>query len=377
MRPDVPLGTAISIVGGVNETPRTANSSATRAAVAPKRVNSIATRNRLQAREAVVPYGDASSDLIDFIRQGPPSERTRDNPRIPRTVAPFRTTMDSDQMSGALTSRLSAVQDARNSLASTNISMDPSTHSVNSTSALLGNHTKISKATSQLYNSFDEEEDMMPKRKTRRVKDPYAIDFSDEEDELNDIPAAKPQRQEESLIDFLNSMPPPAPTITSVFDDLPKPATKKTSVPSLMARFTRHGSGPSSPSIVPKANSVSGGSRPTTRSNTGAPQIATHIPITVPYSPVDSFKSNLIPTRATYASQVDSQRKPTARVAQKSYQPREATQVRAPRTSDLADFLMNTPPPQSNNISRVPSAPAKEEGSFSRMFGRKKKALAA
>lgn len=57
----------------------------------------------------------------------------------------------------------------------------------------------------------------MPKRTRHRVRDPYAIDFSDEEDDemlFNDVmPAAKPkpQRQEESLMDFLNSVPPPPP----------------------------------------------------------------------------------------------------------------------------------------------------------------------
>ena len=58
----------------------------------------------------------------------------------------------------------------------------------------------------------------MPKRTQRRVRDPYAIDFSDEEDDedlFNDHPMPvkeKPKRQEESLMDFLNSVPPPPPS---------------------------------------------------------------------------------------------------------------------------------------------------------------------
>jgi hypothetical protein len=52
--------------------------------------------NRLQARDAVV-YGDnlSSSELTDFIRQGPPSEKGH---RIRRTVALFRTAMYSGEI---------------------------------------------------------------------------------------------------------------------------------------------------------------------------------------------------------------------------------------------------------------------------------------
>jgi len=346
-------------------------------ATLPKRSASSARRNRLQARDAVV-HGDASSELIDFIRQGPPSS---DNPRIPRTVAPFRSTMDSDQMSGALSgTRLATLPEIRDSLA-TNVSIEPSLHSsintVNSGTALLSSHKKVAKAPPpQMYNAFEEEEDMMPKRKTRRVKDPYAIDFSDEEDEF-DTPVAKPKpkRQEESLIDFLNSVaPPPAPVLTSIFDDVPKPAPKKKD--SIMSRFSRGGSGsisqPQSPSV--SKPSSSSGSRLGTR--TGTPQVATHIPITTSqysFEISSSGRPQTLPgSRAgNYASQVGDQRKPGARVVQKSYQPREATHVRATRTSDLADFFMNTPPPPT--VTFTPPQPVKEEGGFAWMFGRKKK----
>jgi hypothetical protein len=51
----------------------------------------------------------------------------------------------------------------------------------------------------------------MPVRTRRRVRDPYPIDSDDDEDldELPETPKAKPPAQEESLIDFLNSVPPP------------------------------------------------------------------------------------------------------------------------------------------------------------------------
>lgn len=69
----------------------------------PTRTTSSAGRSRLQARDAVVPRGDSVSDLIDFVRSGPQMEKQ--DHRIPRTVAPFRSTMDSDQMTGAVGGR--------------------------------------------------------------------------------------------------------------------------------------------------------------------------------------------------------------------------------------------------------------------------------
>ncbi|PHH71217.1 hypothetical protein CDD83_5242 [Cordyceps sp. RAO-2017] len=65
----------------------------------PPSTTSSMNRGRYQPREAAVDTKVDSSDLIDFIRQGPPIAAS--NHRIPRHVAPFRSTMDSDQMSGA------------------------------------------------------------------------------------------------------------------------------------------------------------------------------------------------------------------------------------------------------------------------------------
>lgn len=121
--------------------------------------------------------------------------------------------------------RLSTLAEVRDSVITTNSvapSMQSSTCTINSATALLGREnqrpTGVAKAPPPaLFSAFPEEEDMMPKRTRRRVRDPYAIDFSDDEDDemlFNDVmPAAKPkpQRQEESLMDFLNSVPPPPP----------------------------------------------------------------------------------------------------------------------------------------------------------------------
>jgi len=206
-------------------------------------------RSRLQAREAAVDYKDDNSDLIDFIRRGPPS--VAGNPRIPRTVAPFRTTMDSDQLAGAVGGKAVDAQlhdvEVRNSQASTNITESSVPSSINSQSALLGRNKPLPGSNNRFGGPADD--DMpMPKRKTRRVRDPYAIDLSDEEED-DDVPMSmsRPQRrappQEESLLDFLKSMPPPPPEPAAVqpfsrtrTQDKPK---KKSSAPSLMARLTR------------------------------------------------------------------------------------------------------------------------------------------
>lgn len=371
---------------GTNGTPRSVSSSTARPGVAPansvrRSESSAAKRSRLQAREAVVPYGDTSSDLIDFIRQGPPSEKNHDNPRIPRTVAPFRTTMDSDQMSGAVGGRAldAAIPEVRYSAASTERSTQSMHSSVTSQSALLSNNHNSYKNSKPLPphkdNAF-EEEDMMPKRKTRRVLDPYAIDFSDEEeDEFNEAPTPKPKpkRQEESLIDFLNSVPPPPSAPVVPFQSsVVKPVIKKQSSHSLMSRFGRRDSTSNGSS---KPASSHGGSR----ANNPAPIPATkHVPLasaknpsqTQNYGSVTSASSN----RPNYVSQLDNERKP--RVIQKSYQPREVYSGRGSGTNDLADFLKNTPPPPSNGRFEPIPMQKEETGGFSRMFGRKKKSTA-
>jgi hypothetical protein len=355
--------TAPSAIGhrGMNGSARNASTSVPRvSAVAslPKRSASTAGRNRLQAREAIVPFNDNSSDLIDFIRQGPPS--THDNPRIPRTVAPFRTTMDSDQMSGAVINKIEATPpDPRVSQASTNFSNEHSIQSlhssVNSHSALLNRN--VPPVQTQSHMNFDEE-DMMPKRKTRRVKDPYAIDFSDEEEEFEEVPV-KPKRNEESLIDFLNNTAPP-PQIASAFNEPPPPPPskqnikKKSSAPSLMSRFRN--ATPTEPvPPLPFNYAANGGSKSLpTRNGSTAPQSAHG--------------------RSNYASHMDFERNPSRGTQQKTFQPREPMKVRT-ATSDLADFLMNEPPPPPPQ-KITPPVEEKTSG-FARMFGRRKKSLAA
>jgi len=308
-------------------------------------------RNRLQARGAAVDYKDDNSDLIDFIRRGPPT--AGGNPRIPRTVAPFRTTMDSDQLSGAVGGRAVDAQlrdvDVRSSQA-TESSMQSS---INSQSALLGRNKPLPGGNSR-YGGIPDDDMPMPKRKTHRVRDPYAIDLSDE-DEEDDIMGmgSGPQRrappQEESLLDFLKSMPPPPPEPTPVQPSA-RPPKKKASAPSLMARLTRRvesgrnsnsSSGNSSPrSPLPPAQPEP----PHSRASNGkgyTPLVVNMPPGVDKYNP-SNFRSTTSGTTST------------GRVPMKKFEPREPVSVSSRATSDLADFFKNSAPPGDGYPPRYP-----------------------
>ncbi|KAJ0164469.1 hypothetical protein CTA2_933 [Colletotrichum tanaceti] len=315
---------------------------------------SSSNRPRLQARDAAVDNRQDNSDLIDFIRRGPPNAN---NPRIPRTVAPFRTTMDSDQMSGAVGGKAvdASLPDIRYSQASTNITdiTQPSVQSsINSQSALLQNRSNS--------NAFDDDDDddMMPKRTRRRVRDPYAIDLSDEDEEDYAQAVRPPPKKEESLADFLkNYSPPPEPA--SVAQNTPK---RKASAPSLIGRFSRKDSNAGSNVAKPDNRSV--GSR------TGGHG---HVPIQVnTYSGQDSDAS------ANRSDMYSS----AGRVPMKRFEPREAVSSMT-RTNDLATFLRSSEPPQMtpaarSNTSVEPQQQSSSSSSgFSKMFGRRKKSSLA
>lgn len=332
----------------------------------PRRAESSAGRTRLQARDAAVPRGDSISDLIDFVRSGP--QLDRDSHRIPRTVAPFRTTMDSDEMSGAVGGKAidASLSDARYSQATVSVE-----GSVTSQSALIKSNVNKPLPAQNKSSGFGED-DMMPKRKTRRVRDPYAIDLSDEgEEEFALSSKAKPV-EEESLADFLRNVPPPPePITTAVFEDVSRPSSsksrnvkKKSSSPSLMARFSRSNS---SPNVAQQKN-------------TAAPPLlpAKKTPAYTPIAAKYSTTYGLNPTNGNsngdnYVSQVDSARK---KVVQKRYEPRDAVHTGdLSTTQDMANFFKQYEPPSLAQIEPLTFAPTlqkEEKGSFQRMFGRKK-----
>lgn len=311
---------------------------------------------KLQARDAVVNTASESSELIDFIRQGPPNANGNDH-RIPRTVAPFRNTQDSDYMTSAVGGKAidAIIPDVRTSQGSTNITEASATSSMNSQSALLNKSNR-----QQLYagNSFGED-DMMPKRTRRRVYDPYALDSSDEDGDddfgFGGNPKSQPQR-EESLIDFLNNCPPPSePSTPRVV-----PPKKKSSAPNLIARL-RSGSS-SGQNGTNHGRKGSGMSENRSLSSRLGPKV-THTPIMVPnamdrYGP--SMRSSNSPRTASYG-----------RVPMKKFEPREASLSRS-QTADLASFLRDSQPPPA--VATFPSQPEdKSSSGFSRMFERRKK----
>ncbi|KAK0745407.1 hypothetical protein B0T21DRAFT_281319 [Apiosordaria backusii] len=360
-------------------------------------------RPRLQARDAAVDYKDDNSDLIDFIRRGPPSL----DPRIPKAVAPFRTTMDSDQMSGAVGGR--AVDAHLNETEmrgsdSTN-SVPPSIQSsINSQSALLAGRSKPQPTSHPAPVPNEMDFDMpMPKRKTRRVRDPYAIDLSDEdemmlEEELTPRGPKRPAAKEESLIDFLNNYaPPPEPTVLPFITQEAQAAAaarnkprKKSSSANLMARLTRRDSGQSgSPgsgfmggpkvSQPPAAESRSLNSRASAgmASTMGGGRSYTPIQVT------PSMGSKAAAMMGGGPTPTMANRPPVGgggRVPMKKFEPRDAVSVPSHGTSDLADFLKHSGPPPGLSMAAPfpePMSPEhhrRESSSISKVFGRRKKA---
>lgn len=350
---------------GTNGTPRNVSGSIPRVgpvAALPARAASSAGRsgrpNKLQPRDATVGK-DSITDLIDFVRAGPDEVGGH---RIPRTVAPFRSTMDSDQMSGFAGGKAidASLPDARYSQSST---YAPTNHSsVTSQTGLLNSSNKANKPMpTQGGMNFDDDEDMMPKRKTRRVRDPYAIDFSDEEDSEFEHSSRPAPIQEESLADFLRNVPPPpSPKMTSVFAEAQKPPKKK---PSFSSRFTRSGS---ISQVQQHKTSHSMSSRTTSTKHTPSASINHQFNAPAGGSTHENYSQQSEVPRATSNSNV----------IRKPYESREPVPVKfRSQTSDLADFLRNSEPPPA--VEPKPFVHAKEESTFaSRFFGRRKKSTA-
>jgi hypothetical protein len=179
-----------------------------------------------------------NDDLIDFIRQGPPSA-SNGEPRIPRNVAPFRTTVDSDQFDQMLGGH-GNVESAYGSTAST-LESKQSTQTINSRTGLIPEPKVVQPAYSntpqKLSGNMTSASPSEPviTRTRRRIKDPYAIDLSDEDEDDDDDdedddqltalphstqppPSAPPTAsrppptasRQESLMDFLNGADPPS-----------------------------------------------------------------------------------------------------------------------------------------------------------------------
>ncbi|KAJ4419775.1 hypothetical protein N0V85_000846 [Neurospora sp. IMI 360204] len=338
----------------------------------------LINRPRLTARDPHTDRDD-NADLIDFIRRGPP---TAGNPRIPQAVAPFRRTLDSDQVSveeaggKAVDAQLRDV-DVRNSQASTDLtnnSMYSFQSSANSQSALLSKNKPQHSTTTGRFEGIEEDDvvmpmpSAMPQRKRRGPRDPYAIDLTDEEDfdEDDDYPVKpkRPPTNEESLMDFLNNVPPPPePTVSRVVTSPKQPQPKKkSSATSLMSRFTRRenksnvppsSSGSMSPLSPVRLNESRGlSSRASASSGRGYTPLQVHMPPGVDkYAPSSvnqqsvNHNQNMPMSRGRGMSQSSGTTAP--RVAMKRFEPRDAHVAPTSGISDLASFLRNSGPPPS------------------------------
>lgn len=176
----------------------------------PRRTKSSASR--FQARDPVVK--GASSDLIDFIREGPPRAKGDGMHRIPRTVAPFRTTMDSDELNSIgptpqdLAGSASGWSNQNDSVV-TKSSANSRTGLIDMTNRTAHDPSNSSNIGASRLTKPNTAEPTQPRRKERRVRDPYAVD-NGSDGEIDEGVGRPPEYEEESLVDFLrNTSPPP------------------------------------------------------------------------------------------------------------------------------------------------------------------------
>lgn len=269
------------------------------------------------------PAGQRSGndDLIDFIRQGPPNSNNG-QPRIPRSVAPFRTTVDSDQFDHMLDN--GNIESAYGSQVST--ASKQSSQTSNSRTGLLPKQNVTQPAYSntpqQLSGNMSNAEPQIT-RTRRRIKDPYAIDSDDEDDDLlTALPTSnKPVQREESMMDFLNSMEPTSNSPPKAFMLSPE------TIAAAKARAAANKGGANGHSHTSSLTSSSAAPKTGINGRTGAPQANISTPVT------------FNPPRAGY--------KPKLQARGATSDPRAGRSA----TNDLADFLRNSGPPE-------PPAPA-------------------
>jgi len=290
------------------------------------------------------PAGQRSGndDLIDFIRQGPPNASNGQH-RIPRSVAPFRTTVDSDQFDRMLDEN-GNVESAYGSQVST--TSRQSSQTANSRTGLLPKQNVTQPAYSnmpqKLTGNMSNSEPQIT-RTRRRVKDPYAIDTDDEdEDLLTALPKSTRPQRDESMMDFLNSMEPPTNNQPQPFMLSPE------TIAAAKARAAK-GSSHSSSSGLTSSNTIRNSG---TGGNTGKPGAGPHA-VASPHANTSAPRAYKPKLQARAAATSD------ARAGRST-------------TNDLADFLRNSGPPE-------PPAPApgatirKEESKTSKAkFWRKK-----
>ncbi|RMD39336.1 hypothetical protein DV735_g5795, partial [Chaetothyriales sp. CBS 134920] len=252
-----------------------------------------ANRLHYEPRDARAGRGTGTSDLVEFIREGPP-QTTPDRRSGPRT--PLRNTLDSEEYNNVRGS----VGSARNGSIITSRSVQESTTSRTGLLDSQRNSNRVNgvnSASPGIAKQTIPEVDRMPARKRRGPRDPYAIDDSDEEALEEEL--AKAPAKQESLIDFLrNTAPPPGMSTLPVLAAVPGTDGKLDGQAS---------SGPSKlRDLVGRSKSVSyaqstRSSRSAKPSN-GARETSPHL--TQVGSKLDKYR----PTQTTHAAHVDRNR---------------------------------------------------------------------
>lgn len=332
-----------------------------------------ATRLKFQARDARPARNTETADLIDFIREGPP--RKAGDHRIDRNVAPFRTTMDSDDLNALAPPRDVNGRDSLGSAQDSSIAARSVQESTNSRTGLLDppriTSARVPNGVSPATNGVTRQtipEQGMPQRKRRAPKDPYAIDYDDDDLEEEE-PVVKPVRrtQEESLIDFLrNTSPPPGMTtqpILAVASRVPAANTKdlrqtasNSKLKDVLSRerptSQRNGTAPPQASATSQRNGGPSSPRPNTAR-------ATSPHLTQSGSKIDSYR----PTKATHAGHVERNRTTRSRG-----EARESSRTRGSGTADLADYLRNSGPPEPVRAASQTKSPSKDQAGFLKFF---------
>lgn len=262
--------------------------------------------------------------------------------RISRTVAPFRNTIDSDDIQFQFESTLNARdQTAHSSLASTQGGSTPnkSLTSLGSRTGLLDSPSTNGQYRAAASASTSAQDDPRPARKQHRVPDPYAIDDDDDDELLEELLDLNPRREEESLMDFLRNAPPPE------MEEPPQPLA--VNLPA-----------------------------PTSNGNTGATGMTARLlrnaaeKVPTPKLSRNSLRTQAVPDYSPSQSQSNYSFKVGMERNGGVLPPHRKTE-----TSALADFLRNTGPPESPASTRPsPTATgATSSGGLSRFWMRRKK----
>ena len=380
---------------------------------------------KLEAREPTVGNNNETADLADFLRSGPPGAQVNGVSTSPwRGIGAQRPASSKGISNGVAREPVnsgSSVASTQDSFAASKMTQS----STNSRTGLLDSPKRIpptSAPATKSYHQSQPRNDDPPDhaRKQRRVRDPYAIDSDSDPEDGNDTPQPAPERQEESLSDFLrNYAPPPEATITRknppIISGAPKPT--KQSAPSMRERLTRNIAvipdyRPLPPKTPKKTSSSKSPPDSTTesrnsarsaqllqrqlsregyappnqnnvvrgRSTNNAPQLppidrrATS-PHLTPSKQNGYNTESSRPIQSTYTKQAD-------RMPKKPLQAREERgalggPAQNQGMSDLADFLRETEPPAPSGpmpgAGPITPVREKEESAFGRMFGRRKK----